>query len=1162
MLWTEWTTLVPLTVLTSLLLVYTSLGESRATVRHLLVASTCALVYAAGYVDDLTDLSPYNIYLKSRAHVNYTDLDRFCEKHFKMIAFGIAVAWVMRRALQTLWKPVPELIGILGVDVPDPPDVMLAGIGVDKATVNWARPHPNKPVQKFLIQVNGVVVGESPANQETAITVTGLKPSHFYNVRVIAVGANSFQAGSRIVRLRTFDRQGRPQLGNSRLPQNFEPEDHLPSAASREPGDENGPPRSPVPGIETANLPDGGSALSRDANTIGQVPRRNTVGRKPSPSISSMDHRPMRKDSTSEAEVRELGEKFGNTKKELEDTIALILREEEDSKRLLDELEQERSQKKTEQKKKEEQTEMLKKDMGKAERSMRTALQKKTQLEKEVKAKEAERSRYDEGILKWARQTQEMRQERESYEEKKMAIEEESEAKKKVLLQRIEKLTAECAQLETDLRTKREQVKRLEDERKKLPGGENDAEWREAELERRREFHRKQQEWHRKLFEEEQKGRHLDVSLSQIQASLAQIPPAVLNGYNQANTPGADFEPVSLDHIKRRSHHSNSLSNVGMSPVPTFAVVESQPQPTNFLTKRPIQGYPPPGLTVQGGLGFPGFNIREDMDDEERTKALTAAAPLSPSAHKLIPSNMFTDDENDEFDEQYEAPSPASDPGPKSPFGPTKTTTSSGHHPRSPDSGRSASVLSSPHGSTQNLAFPSFQNDEIERFSLNSRTGSFSPLRRPGEPAPSRLNLLFARNNGKPTQTLDEPPPLGSLKHGQSQSFPRQTDDPEGIGNRRRAGVANWNFLGNRNTVGPDTMDSYHDQMGASKGFSAKSLLPWGGSRALTGIFNQNQSSPRPASIASLDLPRPSTDSASIWQTSEGPGFSRSRHIWSPEGTLYSANPSRRPSIHGSNSALETTLASADDEILQESDLQNPQVSPSQVGVIGRPMRQKSLVKTLNPAAPTFMGSIFKPKASRSSAKGKKSKEGEAANEQEDGEQGHDDSAERSESRQSMSVQSLTSVCESHDGSLLLAPSFSNSPSEAAGNSINTTSPDNVVRKLFSKNSSGKFSLLSRSGGSKKGGGPGSTTTTNSERERRSSFGGSDDVLGGNTLNEARDDLLGKSFDSVNSSPSIGTTRAKSGRWFSMGKKKDKGKESLEIERSGADGESPVAVED
>lgn len=64
---------------------------------------------------------------------------------------------LVRRAWQTLWKPVPELINILGVDVPDPPDVSLAGIRSDAATVNWTRPPANRSVQKFLIQVNGVV---------------------------------------------------------------------------------------------------------------------------------------------------------------------------------------------------------------------------------------------------------------------------------------------------------------------------------------------------------------------------------------------------------------------------------------------------------------------------------------------------------------------------------------------------------------------------------------------------------------------------------------------------------------------------------------------------------------------------------------------------------------------------------------------------------------------------------------------------------------------------------------------------------------------------------------------------------------------------------------------------------------------------------------------
>jgi hypothetical protein len=64
---------------------------------------------------------------------------------------------LVRRAWQTLWKPVPELINILGVDVPDPPDVSLADIRADAATVNWTRAPANRSVQKFLIQVNGVV---------------------------------------------------------------------------------------------------------------------------------------------------------------------------------------------------------------------------------------------------------------------------------------------------------------------------------------------------------------------------------------------------------------------------------------------------------------------------------------------------------------------------------------------------------------------------------------------------------------------------------------------------------------------------------------------------------------------------------------------------------------------------------------------------------------------------------------------------------------------------------------------------------------------------------------------------------------------------------------------------------------------------------------------
>lgn len=51
---------------------------------------------------------------------------------------------------------MPELISILGVDVPDAPDVSLAGIRPDAATLHWTRPRANRPVSKFLIQVNGI----------------------------------------------------------------------------------------------------------------------------------------------------------------------------------------------------------------------------------------------------------------------------------------------------------------------------------------------------------------------------------------------------------------------------------------------------------------------------------------------------------------------------------------------------------------------------------------------------------------------------------------------------------------------------------------------------------------------------------------------------------------------------------------------------------------------------------------------------------------------------------------------------------------------------------------------------------------------------------------------------------------------------------------------
>lgn len=305
--------------------------------------------------------------------------------------------------------------------------------------------------------------------------------------------------------------------------------------------------------------------------------------------------------------------------------------------------------------------------------------------------------------------------------------------------------------------------------------------------------------------------------------------------------------------------------------------------------------------------------------------------------------------------------------------------------------------------------------------------------------------------------------------------------------------------------------------------------------------------------------------------------------LWSPpnEGRWQSRNPSRRPSIHGSPSALETTLASAEDEILDEDDLLDPQTSPSQVGVIGSrpPSHRASMSQRLNPAAPTFMAHIFgkdrekDPNPEKEKGKGKekerhrdKSKERRKVKELSapsiEFHSTLDDSPSDSRiSRDGHSVHTLVSVSESHE-SLNLDTTASNSTTDMTPSSYKD--PENVVKKLFRKGSSSKFSLSSRlgkdSGLFKKGPGSATYSEKNLSAEHRSSIGDLDDQ--GEDVSQ-----MGRSFDSMTSSPSLGATSSRSketkegrmGTWrFSMKKKgKDapaKEKESLDIDRA-AEGE-------
>lgn len=1140
-------------------------------------------------------------------------------------------------------------------------------------------------------------MGESATSHDTFITVSGLKPNHFYNVRIIAVGSNNFQAGSRVLRLRTFGSDGRPRLGTSRLPSDFTEDDAASASKQHEAAtntDENGSVKQfvtstfgvaqPLPSELPQSLSREGTSLS----SLAPSSRRNTVNRRHSPSTTSLEQQQQfngaatgsatdEEAGVTEAQMAELNQRYLALRKETEEAMAACAKEEEDMKKTIDELEAEKQARRKEQKRKEEQTEKLKREQGATERAMRNAISRRAQKEKRLKEKTAELERIHKSIEDWEKSIQEMREKQEDYSKQRTELDEEYQQKVNDLRDGNKNAQTECSNLETELKEKRRLVKELEDERTTLESNSTDDTGMRTEimtLKRRQQ--RMENEYRGRLNHENRRREGLDAHIHVLSAQLQQIPqpnyamynpaasppmmPNMMSPPNMSTTMGYDYDPSAMGHLEP---DGNALSNGAVStPAPVFAHTDLNGLPPSSTPPFVSSGRPP---TQSGGfLTGPFMGSSADHpgpeDADAGFKALTMGAPLSPSATSLLPSNIFADDE---------PPSPSMNFRTMSPFIPMdaespdilgslnsftnnhKAADSSSSHgsqdnstgnssnplninglastdspktfpesiaagaasgPQSPASShRSKSIFSSPHASSQNLPFSSYGIDGAD--GRPPTTSALpSPIADPatvsGQPASStRFNLFSFQRSRAAKAAGDEGPALGTLKHGQSQSFPRQGEDAEGYKNRRIS-LSAWSMF-NRNSAGPEIIESQFGSGGQpinkTGGFSARNLLPFG-ARGGNIFADRDTSSPRPASMASIDMPRPSTDSGSIWgppvdNGAAGSGLGKASRLWPSDNAWPSRNPSRRPSLHGSPSALKTNLASADDEILDEEELLNPETSPSQVGVIGSrpPASAPKVNKTLNPAAPTFMANIFRPKADKdkdhkdkpkSKDKGKdKSKKDRSASKE------HHESPETTAgasvpslmvedspsvsrmSRDGLSVHTQTSVSEFRNSLDYVVSNTTSEPNSLGMLSSSKDSSENALLKLFKKDSTGKLSFPRRIGRAK---GPGSMASSDknaSISEQRSSFGDFDDLAAGDEsiLSTSSSRRTGMSMplattastvstggaDSVTSSPSLGPSKSsrdgngtsngktKGTGWFSI-KKKNREKESLDIDRS------------
>lgn len=984
-----------------------------------------------------------------------------------------------------------------------------------------------------------------------AITVTGLKPNHFYNIRVVAVGPNNFQAGSPVIRLRTYGKDGKPQLGNSRLPSSFASNDH-PRVKSDDDNDEFDTLKPAVPSVEAAPVLDGSAVIAGDVSSSIPGTRRNTINRRHSPSVASMDQPQIKSSLTDgpELSLDELNRKFEGIRKEIDDTLSLCAKDETEFQQQEDELKKEKDRKRQGLKEKEEQTTQLKGLVRSTMEQMRSVEKERTKKEQQLREKETKKTKVRDNINKLESEIERMQKERDGYDAQKTDLEKNRDISVRTLDESNVEVQEKCAELEGELKEKGKQLQDLKAARESLPAEDEERQRREDELRAQREWAIKRDDLNGRLIAESRRTTQLDAYLNELGEQLLHQQ-SELAFYNQADPSSLDYDhdPSVPTQVKRHSQNNNSLSNMDLSSPPSrFAIPEG-----NF-----------PSGSALGRSGFGGglfMEIPPDTTDETQSESdfRAGGGPLSPTAHSLLPSGIF--------DETFEVSDTKIQDDPLLPA----AITASEDEPRSPASSRrnsnSLGIMSSPRDSSQNLPFPQYLEEDAQSLRIDSS---------PPPPASShRLASLLSNFQRSKTSKVSEEggPPIGSLRLGQSQSFPRGTDDHEMLANKRRRSFSWMKPLGEGARASPTS---------SSRPFSTRLRFPFANSVGAL-ASDQEPASSRPASISSSDLPRPSTDSGSIWGAPDFSAVAKSR-LWSPnEGRWASRNGSRRPSVHGSPSALETTLASADDEILDDDDLLDPQTSPSQVGVIGSrpPGHRQSISQRLNPAAPTFMASLFgsKDKVKEGSEREKsKSKERERHRDKSresrgkgrevitpltEAPHGLDQSPTDSRvSRDTFSVHTQPSVSESHE-SLNLDLTTSNSTSDL--NPPSHKDPENVVKKLFRKGSSSKFSLSSRLGKDsslfKKGPGSATYSDKNLSAEHRSSVGDLDDL--GEDVSQ-----YGRSYDSVTSSPSLGPSVSrgkdpKEGRlstWrFSM-KKKDKDahvkeKKSLDIDRAAADEE-------
>jgi hypothetical protein len=915
------------------------------------------------------------------------------------------------------------------------------------------------------VEVNGKIIDQTKRTENSA-AILNLIPGTLYDVRVFTVSATRFQTPSALLHVRT--------LLNSQPPSQDETNDGalcIRAYASKS----SAPPTPP-----SAPL------MTREHSGGPPISRRGTNVRRPSPAClpqeaagGTAEEGQKHTDDEADGNLALLSERFQKAQHDSDTIENQIVEEERDFEVSFRELERRRDELKQALKERDEASSDLRKQVHKMETANRTAQSEKSKKERLLQQKESQRKKRREEMARWEDQISSMTDEMAGIETQKAAIERRTQSELREIRQKIEEEQRDVNLLDEDNKVKALQIKALEEERKQLNVEDETDESREDD---RLEFE-KDARWRQKLDELSRyyAGLYQQLQQAKYECNVARERLAWFENTRRASAVSfASIPPLDMDAIRRggklprRPRHGGSLTSSISSPRATFPAEVYVPTST-------LLGVTNVSPTTIGPALFNPQNlmtIRSDSpamaEDELDTPD---GVPMSPRADSLLPADLLGDESADDMlEEEITMPTkPIATNSSTIPFPPLRTSSllEGITIPGSPSPVSSSSrSFSSPRESFTGMRY------DPERRSLQSGHASIDLSSSvDSNQAGSRklMSNIFSFNRQRGKTMADGPPPLGTLKLVQSNSFPRNFGDdfdPASQRRRRLSYGGNWAIPGNlipRASLGNSGKEAGTSRLSSGRrafpgffsGIGKLSATTFDPFAAPTDSFDADirveSSSPRPSSTYSFDkMPRPSLESQF--------------RAWAPERSAlrgsplapdwasfhsFSGDPSRRPSIHiGSTSNLSTRAPPGDEDFLQAG---RESQRPLQAPIGTRPASaQRPATPKLNPAAPSFT-TLFSKRAEKNKEKAK-SKELDRSKALE-----NVDDASPPDSRKSKETPSIAatgSTLESRDS---LERSTS---AQSAGAPLETTpAKPTFISKITRKASSNKFGSWKDKGG-------------------------------------------------------------------------------------------------